>query len=50
MDDRLEKLGIVSLSPAGQVVYANASFERMLGYDSGGWHGQGGAACFLMQH
>ena len=31
----MEKLGLVSLTPAGQVVYVNASLETMLGYEPG---------------
>ncbi|GAB4813128.1 hypothetical protein N2152v2_000174 [Parachlorella kessleri] len=34
-DERVEKLGLVSLTPAGQVVYVNASMETMLGYEPG---------------
>ena len=36
LDERLERLGLVCLSPAGgQVVYANAALERALGYEPG---------------
>ncbi|GAB4813125.1 hypothetical protein N2152v2_000171 [Parachlorella kessleri] len=34
-DERVEKLGLISLTPAGQVVYVNASMETMLGYEPG---------------
>lgn len=45
LDERVEKLGLVSLAPTGQVIYANASFERMLGYDQAGGCGMVWGIC-----
>ncbi|GAB4813118.1 hypothetical protein N2152v2_000164 [Parachlorella kessleri] len=43
-DERVEKLGVVSVTPAGQVVYANAALETMLGYEPGKFQG------FIVKH
>ncbi|GAB4813124.1 hypothetical protein N2152v2_000170 [Parachlorella kessleri] len=34
-EEAMKKVGLLSVTPAGQIVYANASFEAMLGYESG---------------
>ncbi|GAB4816720.1 hypothetical protein N2152v2_003766 [Parachlorella kessleri] len=35
LDEHAEKLGLLSVNPAGQVVYTNAALENMLGYEPG---------------
>ncbi|GAB4813121.1 hypothetical protein N2152v2_000167 [Parachlorella kessleri] len=35
LDEHLRSLGLISLTPAGQVIYANAALEAMLGYEPG---------------
>ena len=34
-DESVKRLGLLSVTPAGQIVFANASFEAMLGYEPG---------------
>lgn len=35
LDERVESLGLVSVNPAGAIVYCNATFESMLGFEPG---------------
>ena len=35
LDKPVEKMGLISMTPAGQIVYANEVVEKMLGYETG---------------
>ena len=36
LDERVESLGLVSVNPVGAIMYCNATFEAMLGFEPGG--------------
>ena len=38
LDERVEHLGLVSVSHTGGIVYCNSTFEAILGYEPGKWH------------